>query len=91
MDGKVTIIGAGLAGSEAALQLANFGIPVRLFEQKPSARTPAQSSDQFCELVCSNSLRGAAVTNAVADAVGAELTELPLTPTRVLAALGVID
>jgi methylenetetrahydrofolate--tRNA-(uracil-5-)-methyltransferase len=65
MDGKVTIIGAGLAGSEAALQLAKLGIPVRLIEQKPVARTPAQSSDQFCELVCSNSLRGAAVTNAV--------------------------
>lgn len=65
MDGKVTVVGAGLAGSEAALQLAKRGIPVRLFEQKPTARTPAQSSDQFCELVCSNSLRGAALTNAV--------------------------
>lgn len=65
MDGTVTIVGAGLAGSEAALQLAGLGISVRLFEQKPSARTPAQSSDQFCELVCSNSLRGASVTNAV--------------------------
>src|SRR5690606_17184368 len=65
MDRRVTIIGAGLAGSEAALQLAGLGIPVRLFEQKPVARTPAQSSDHFCELVCSNSLRGAAVTNAV--------------------------
>lgn len=65
MDGKVTIIGAGLAGSEAALALAKRGIPVRLFEQKPKARTPAQSSDQFCELVCSNSLRGASLTNAV--------------------------
>ncbi len=65
MDGTVTIVGAGLAGSEAALQLAGLGISVRLFEQKPSARTPAQSSDQFCELVCSNSLRGASLTNAV--------------------------
>lgn len=65
MDPQVTIIGAGLAGSEAALQLAKRGITVRLFEQKPHARTPAQSSDHFCELVCSNSLRGASLTNAV--------------------------
>jgi len=61
----VTIIGAGLAGSEAALQLARRGIRVRLLEQKPKARTPAQSSDSFCELVCSNSFRGAALSNAV--------------------------
>lgn len=61
----VTIIGAGLAGSEAALQLAARGIPVRLLEQKPIARTPAQVSDRCCELVCSNSFRGAALSNAV--------------------------
>jgi methylenetetrahydrofolate--tRNA-(uracil-5-)-methyltransferase len=61
----VTIIGAGLAGSEAALQLASRGVPVRLLEQKPVERTPAQTSDQFCELVCSNSFRGAALSNAV--------------------------
>jgi len=61
----VTILGAGLAGSEAALGLARRGIPVRLLEQKPVARTPAQSSDAFCELVCSNSFRGAALSNAV--------------------------
>ncbi len=61
----VTIIGAGLAGSEAALTLAARGHQVRLFEQKPVARTPAQTSDLLCELVCSNSLRGAALTNAV--------------------------
>jgi methylenetetrahydrofolate--tRNA-(uracil-5-)-methyltransferase len=61
----VTIVGAGLAGSEAALQLAARGHRVRLLEQKPSARTPAQTSDQFCELVCSNSFRGAALSNAV--------------------------
>lgn len=61
----VTIIGAGLAGSEAALQLARRGIRVRLLEQKPKARTPAQSSDSLCELVCSNSFRGAALSNAV--------------------------
>src|SRR3954471_330967 len=61
----VTIIGAGLAGSECALQLASRGIRVRVLEQKPVARTPAQSSDSLCELVCSNSFRGAALANAV--------------------------
>lgn len=61
----VTIIGAGLAGSEAALQLARRGFSVRLLEQKPKKRTPAQSSDSLCELVCSNSFRGAHLTNAV--------------------------
>jgi methylenetetrahydrofolate--tRNA-(uracil-5-)-methyltransferase len=61
----VTIIGAGLAGSEAALQLAARGIDVHLLEQKPGNRTPAQSSDSLCELVCSNSFRGAALANAV--------------------------
>ncbi|HEY6556746.1 MAG TPA: methylenetetrahydrofolate--tRNA-(uracil(54)-C(5))-methyltransferase (FADH(2)-oxidizing) TrmFO [Polyangiaceae bacterium] len=61
----VTIIGAGLAGSEAALQLASRGISVRLIEQKPKARTPAQTADSLCELVCSNSFRGAALSNAV--------------------------
>jgi methylenetetrahydrofolate--tRNA-(uracil-5-)-methyltransferase len=59
------VIGAGLAGCEAALQLAERGSSVRLFEQKPKARTPAQVSDGFCELVCSNSFRGADLTNAV--------------------------
>ena len=62
---KVTVVGAGLAGSEAALQLAGVGIPVRLVEQKPANRTPAQSNDDCCELVCSNSFRGAALSNAV--------------------------
>lgn len=66
MSGRpVTVIGAGLAGSELALQLAHRGFEVRLIEQKPTRRTLAQHSDDFCELVCSNSLRGAAVTNAV--------------------------
>jgi methylenetetrahydrofolate--tRNA-(uracil-5-)-methyltransferase len=62
---RVTIIGAGLAGSEAALTLASRGVSVRLLEQKPKQRTPAQSSDSLCELVCSNSFRGAALSNAV--------------------------
>lgn len=65
MSFDVTIIGAGLAGSEAALQLAHAGFTVRLLEQKPERRTPAQSSDSLCELVCSNSFRGAALSNAV--------------------------
>jgi methylenetetrahydrofolate--tRNA-(uracil-5-)-methyltransferase len=62
---SVTVIGAGLAGCEASWQLAERGIDVVLVEQKPLARTPAQTTDAFCELVCSNSLRGAALTNAV--------------------------
>ncbi len=62
---SVTVVGAGLAGCEVAWQLAQRGVTVRLVEQKPIARTPAQTTDGFCELVCSNSLRGAALTNAV--------------------------
>jgi methylenetetrahydrofolate--tRNA-(uracil-5-)-methyltransferase len=61
----VTIVGAGLAGCEAAWQLAERGVDVVLVEQKPYARTPAQTSDRLCELVCSNSMRGAALENAV--------------------------
>jgi methylenetetrahydrofolate--tRNA-(uracil-5-)-methyltransferase len=61
----VTVVGAGLAGCEAALQLASRGIRVHLLDQKPLKRTPAQTSDAFCELVCSNSMRGAALVNAV--------------------------
>lgn len=65
MPSTVTVVGAGLAGSEAALQLADRGVAVRLLEQKPEKRTPAQSSESLCELVCSNSFRGAALANAV--------------------------
>ena len=61
----VVVIGAGLAGTECAWQLAQRGAHVRLIEQKPSSRTPAQHSDQMAELVCSNSFRGAALHNAV--------------------------
>jgi methylenetetrahydrofolate--tRNA-(uracil-5-)-methyltransferase len=61
----VTVVGAGLAGCEAAWQLAERGVEVRLLEQKPKSRTPAQTTDAFCELVCSNSLRGASLGNAV--------------------------
>lgn len=62
---KVVVVGAGLAGCEAAFQLAERGIDVELVEQKPKARTPAQNTDALCELVCSNSMRGAALVNAV--------------------------
>src|SRR5580658_11099335 len=62
---SVTVIGAGLAGCEVAWQLAERGVDVCLVEQKPLARTPAQTTDAFCELVCSNSLRGASLGNAV--------------------------
>ena len=61
----VTVLGAGLAGSECAWQLARRGVPVRLVEMKPGKRTPAHSSDYFAELVCSNSLRSDELTNAV--------------------------
>ena len=62
---KVTVIGAGLAGSEAAWQLANRGIAVDLYEMKPKKMTPAHHSPDFAELVCSNSLRGDRLENAV--------------------------
>ena len=61
----VTVIGAGLAGSEAAWQLSRRGIPVRLIEMKPHKMTPAHHSGDFAELVCSNSLRSDELTNAV--------------------------
>lgn len=62
---KVIIIGAGLAGSEAAWQVANRGIKVDLYEMRPVKNTPAHKTDLFAELVCSNSLRGAGMENAV--------------------------
>ena len=62
---KATVVGAGLAGCEAAWQLASRGIPVTLCEMKPHAFTPAHHSAGFAELVCSNSLRSDQLTNAV--------------------------
>ena len=62
---KVTIIGAGLAGSEAAWQVAEAGFNVELYEMRPHVMPPAHHTDQFAELVCSNSLRGASIENAV--------------------------
>lgn len=62
---KVVVIGAGLAGSEAAWQLANQGVQVTLYEMRPNQKSPAHHTDYFAELVCSNSLRGAGLENAV--------------------------
>ncbi len=62
---NVKVIGAGLAGSEAAWQLASRGIDVNLYEMKPEKMTPAHHSPDFAELVCSNSLRGDRLENAV--------------------------
>lgn len=65
MKHDITVVGAGLAGSEAAWQLANMGLKVRLVEMKPEKKTPAHQSDLFGELVCSNSLRGDSLANAI--------------------------
>ena len=62
---EVKVIGAGLAGSEAAWQLAERGFAVRLYEMKPNKMTPAHHCADFAELVCSNSLRGDRLENAV--------------------------
>lgn len=61
----VKIIGAGLAGSEAAWQLVKRGIPVEIYEMRPQNQTPAHKTSNFAELVCSNSLRAAGLENAV--------------------------
>lgn len=62
---KLTVLGAGLAGSECAWQLARRGVQVQLWEMKPEKRSPAHTSPYFGELVCSNSLRSDELTNAV--------------------------
>jgi methylenetetrahydrofolate--tRNA-(uracil-5-)-methyltransferase len=62
---QITVIGAGLAGSEAAWQAASRGVRVRLYEMRPVKRTEVHTSGNFAELVCSNSLRGAGLENAV--------------------------
>lgn len=64
-ESQVDIIGAGLAGSEAAYQLAKRGVSVRLFEMRDKKMTPAHHTDQFAELVCTNSLRSNELTNGV--------------------------
>ena len=65
MNQQITVLGAGLAGCEAAWQIAKRGVSVRLVEMKPKRYTPAHHSEQFAELVCSNSLRSDALSNAV--------------------------
>lgn len=65
MDDSITVVGGGLAGCEAAWQLAETGFNVELKEMKPLRRTPAQVSDHLAELVCSNSFRSANLMNAV--------------------------
>ena len=60
----VNVIGAGLAGCEAANFLANHGIKVRLFEKRPVSKSPAHHTDLFGELVCSNSLKSSKLDNA---------------------------
>src|SRR5262249_57428825 len=70
MDGEtratpVVVVGGGLAGSEAAWQLARRGLPVRLYEMRPVRSTEAHHSDQLGELVCSNSFRSASLDSAV--------------------------
>ena len=61
---KITVIGAGLAGCEASMQIANAGIKVDLIEMKPKKKTPAHKSDNFAELVCSNSLKANRIDSA---------------------------
>ncbi len=65
MDPQVTVVGAGLAGCEAAWQMAQRGVRVRLVEMKPAKMTPAHVSPDLAELVCSNSFRSNDLTNAV--------------------------
>ena len=65
MSEYVNVIGAGLAGCEAAYQIAKRGVKVRLYEMKPEKKSPAHKSDMFAELVCSNSLRSHQIFNAV--------------------------
>lgn len=65
MSNHINVIGAGLAGSEAAYQIAKRGIPVKLYEMRGVKPTPQHKTTDFAELVCSNSLRGDAITNAV--------------------------
>ncbi|MEW6459185.1 MAG: methylenetetrahydrofolate--tRNA-(uracil(54)-C(5))-methyltransferase (FADH(2)-oxidizing) TrmFO, partial [Bacillota bacterium] len=65
MSGGVVVVGAGLAGAEATWQLVRRGVPVVLYEMRPRKSTPAHKTGDFAELVCSNSLRAEALTNAV--------------------------
>ena len=64
MKDYITVIGGGLAGSEAAYQIAKKGIKVRLYEMKPIKFSPAHNSDRLAEIVCSNSFKSNLLTNA---------------------------
>ena len=75
MTAKINVIGAGLAGCEAAWQAAQLGVQVTLYEMKPARYTPAHHSPGFAELVCSNSLRSRQLSNAV-GLLKAEMTQL---------------
>src|SRR5690349_25055559 len=83
MTRPVHVIGGGLAGSEAAWQLARAGIPVVLHEMRPVRGTPAHKTDQLAELVCSNSFRS---DDAETNAVGVLHAELRLAGSLILAA-----
>src|SRR5574337_1800720 len=71
-EGCITVIGGGLAGCEAAWQAARGGCAVRLFEMRPTVRTPAHETDRRAELVCSNSLK----SESMADASGVLKAEM---------------
>lgn len=75
MQEKITVIGAGFAGCEAAWQIANRGIKVRLYEMKPKEFSPAHKSENFCELVCSNSFKAKRIESA-AGLLKAEMKRL---------------
>ena len=64
MEKRISVIGAGLAGCEAAWQAARLGVEVDLYEMKPNKKSPAHHKDYFAELVCSNSLRSNDLSNA---------------------------
>ena len=64
MSEKITVIGAGLAGCEAAYQIAKRGIRVKLYEMKPKEFSPAHNNENLAEIVCSNSFKSNSITNA---------------------------
>ncbi|MBS4203796.1 FADH(2)-oxidizing methylenetetrahydrofolate--tRNA-(uracil(54)-C(5))-methyltransferase TrmFO [Lederbergia citrea] len=82
MEQTVNVVGAGLAGSEAAWQIAKRGIRVNLYEMRPVKQTPAHHTDKFAELVCSNSLRA----NTLANAVGVLKEEMRMLDSVIISA-----
>ena len=77
IEKEVIVIGAGLAGSEAAWQVANSGVPVKLVEMRPTKTTPAHHTSEFGELVCSNSF-GALSSDRAAGLLPVSYTHLTL-------------